>query len=658
MVQSGTDATPVAIIRAVDPSMSDNHKVLLVRKPTRIGLHVLPLFAKLGYDVRYLFYPEHMKTAGATAKGIEARLEAKGMRKINFSALKGLDQYGHLKDSPEFAKHVYDMQFKNIDMELLSGLYVGLEDCDRKLPVLIYDQLIKRVMEVGQTLSVAKALSDEGRVVQLFYPADGVQRRVLTEDVSGFTNVFPNWLSDVCALGRLGVVAARMVLRGVGKLWRLAKGRLHSSHVAPTWCESGSAAPCEVAYFPHQGVAYGNLFLKDHFYEDDTSSPFHPERILHVELNVEPPAESRRYYVENDIDYTVMGMGLRFNRASVGSFFGAIKTIWRATRNVGRGRILTVHVLFSGFLSYFRAWQNTAFLDGKKLALIGFDYLFPTGLALALQVRGIKLAAVQERLIHVFDNYFHPILDIYFISGGGVRNRLERNPFHVIDEAPVVGLVRLELLKSFMGAQQLKAKKNVLVLDFHTNPNSLDDVFNPFFCWESNKAFYQDILRLAAIHPKVKFIIRGKDDAWCFVPFFKDVVAQIEATPNVEVNREYDETNVSYKLAATADLIIARQTSLGDEAMAAGIPVLFHDWTAMRTHNAADVCDYDGFPVYTQSFDELAQRVDDVLSGRAYMKAGEFQRMQQFLFAASVESPKEKIMARLHKVLSDGRNRD
>lgn len=138
----------------------------------------------------------------------------------------------------------------------------------------------------------------------------------------------------------------------------------------------------------------------------------------------------------------------------------------------------------------------------------------------------------------------------------------------------MVGLARVELLKSFMGLRNSETKKTVLVLDFHTNPNPLDDAFNPFFNWESNKAFYQDILRLAAIHPKVKFIIRGKDDAWCSVPFFKGVVAQVEATPNVEVNREYDEVNVSYKLAATADLIIARQTSLGDEAMAAGIPVL------------------------------------------------------------------------------------
>ena len=45
------------------------------------------------------------------------------------------------------------------------------------------------------------------------------------------------------------------------------------------------------------------------------------------------------------------------------------------------------------------------------------------------------------------------------------------------------------------------------------------------------------------------------------------------------ISNNYEEFRYSYKLCANADLIIAKHTSLADECLAKGIPVIFHEYT-------------------------------------------------------------------------------
>jgi len=635
-------------------NMSRHLPIVLVSKLTRSNMIALAFFARLGYDVRYMFYPEHMKTAGATPESIEARLVRKGLTKIDLGRTENLDQYGHLKNAPLHAKAVFDQSVGTVDFAALAGLYEGLEECAAKVPVLVFDHLINQSMAVEKMLAIARALTDQGRKVRVFHAADAVQRRIFTENVSGFTNVLPTFFIRVISIGRGIDLTGQMALSVTRRIWARLKAKPTVMHKNLEVQGQSVAPPRPVVYFPHQGVAYGNLFLKDHFYEDDPNSAFHPSRILHVELHAQPPDVSLKYYHDHNIDFVVMPLGLGLSRANAAALFRSLVVTWRAAHKAGSigARLFATTLLMRCYMSFLRGWRNSKSLEGTKIALLGFDYLFPTGLALALQARGIKLAAVQERFIHVFDNFFHPVFDTYFISGACVRDRLKQNPFHWVGEAPIIGLVRTELLQAVQSDMNPSPGKKVLVLDFHTNPDPLADTFNPLFCWKSNKDFYLDILRLARMHPQVQFVIRGKDAAWCDMPYFSDILATIDALDNVSVNREYDELYVSYKLAANADLIVARQTSLGDEAMAVGIPVLFHDWTAMRTHNVAGVCDYEGTEVYAHSFDELAQRAGAVLTGRGYMDECALVNMREYLFAASTKSPKHKMMMHLHAMLA------
>jgi hypothetical protein len=137
------------------------------------------------------------------------------------------------------------------------------------------------------------------------------------------------------------------------------------------------------------------------------------------------------------------------------------------------------------------------------------------------------------------------------------------------------------------------------------------------------------------------------------MPVFADIMDEINATSNVEVNHEYDEVYVSYKLVAKAALVIGRQSSLGDEALSVGIPVLFHDWTPMRASNLSGAYGYDDIPVYVHSFDELAERTRKILDGGKYSEEHDFDQLREHYFSASIQSPKQVMMDHLHDMLHD-----
>ena len=85
------------------------------------------------------------------------------------------------------------------------------------------------------------------------------------------------------------------------------------------------------------------------------------------------------------------------------------------------------------------------------------------------------------------------------------------------------------------------------------------------------------------------------------------------------MSHTYDRLNESYRLLASADLVIAKCTSLVDEALACNIPCILHDYTANSRDVARPVVSY--LPRdWALDRDELSLRVDRVLAddGRAF----------------------------------------
>jgi hypothetical protein len=631
--------------------------ILLVQKLSTGNIPLLIGLSLIGFDVRYMYFPESTKKFNGPSGDAEEQAIRQfskwGLTKINFNSVAGLNQYGSLKSCPEFAQLIYNKHFKNTDFNALSSLFEGLSDCQKKLPILAYDILINNIIEIGDLLSIAKAYNKQGLTVRIFHPVNIILGQVFKSNVSGFKNIYPSWLG----IGNeFFSVILKLVKTILGSLF--IKGKV-STPINLLRSDNNSSFyknPPEVVFFPHQGVIYGeNIFLKDYFYDDDPESPLNSSRILHIELHQPPPEISVKYYADNNISHTVISGALAINRHLATLIFKAFGLLWSTSQNGNNvvTSFVSFVILFKSYLTFVSNFKCSVDLQGSKLALVGYDYLFPTGLALALQARGIKLAAVQERFVHVFNHKFHPIFDLYFISGSGVRKQLEKNPFYCIGGTPIVGLVRAELLKEWRHHNVPSADRVVLVLDFHSNPDRFMDVFDPLFSWESNRDFYLDILQLAEKNLNIKFVIRGKDDAWCSLPYFDAIRSKIDVMPNVTINRQYDEIGVTYKLAASADLVIARQTSLADESLAAGIPVLIHDWRECQPHNVSVICDYRGYDVYVHDFETLAARVNAFFQDGVYLPDNVFDEMRSELYSEETSETKKRIMQCLKLVLEN-----
>lgn len=358
----------------------------------------------------------------------------------------------------------------------------------------------------------------------------------------------------------------------------------------------------EVAYFPHQGIFFSGLFLKDHFYSAAKDSPFYYEKIAHFELNKYSSSECDEYYSKKNIkNYDWQSLPFNKSRAikCMFRFFGAI-----LRRGFGGFDIdLLVKYAFIAW-SVKTAMLRLQNLPNLKIVLIGYDILFPQPLSAACRLAGIKTIAVQERMLPTW--WLPPMLiDHYFVIGPEALDYMKSNAlpgcfFHGL------GPVRLKdhakaHAPGIVSAIREKYSWIVLAMDFH----SLEGWFENGRCvvnnWRINMVFYDHLLKLCDDFPDAFFLLRGRDPDTGFtkIPFFRERVSQFRAKPNLLI-LEDKELWTPFSSAASADIAIARQNSLADEMLALGKPVIFDD------------C--EGYPskVYDYGQDVIAYDYDDL----------------------------------------------
>ena len=142
-------------------------------------------------------------------------------------------------------------------------------------------------------------------------------------------------------------------------------------------------------------------------------------------------------------------------------------------------------------------------------------------------------------------------------------------------------------------------KYRVLVLDFH----SVSGFYQNGRCfsnnWKNNLKFYQDILSLCTSFPQAHFMIKGKNYDFINIPYFSDVVNQIEEAPNCMLVKDYEKWT-PYTSVAVSDIAIALHTSLGDEMLALGKPVIFYEYVRFASEfydYGSDVIAYNYFQI-------------------------------------------------------------
>ena len=157
-------------------------------------------------------------------------------------------------------------------------------------------------------------------------------------------------------------------------------------------------------------------------------------------------------------------------------------------------------------------------------------------------------------------------------------------------------------------------RPTVLVLPYHAEP-PLHRPSDPMCTSvETFISFLGDIIGLAERHNDVHFIVRAKNADWLLDSRTATEREALTQLGNVSLDDNYSTLNRTYQLAARSSLIIAKPTSLIDEALACGIPCVIHDYTHNASNYASSLLTYLPRRLWALDRAELLAKVQEVLT--------------------------------------------
>ena len=270
--------------------------------------------------------------------------------------------------------------------------------------------------------------------------------------------------------------------------------------------------------------------------------------------------------------------------------------------------------LFSGFdfdlfITYLslvwstqQALQRIKELKSAKIVLVGYDILFPQTIALACRLANVKTVAVQERMLASW--IMGPLLlDYYFVLGQSVGAYLRAYaPAHCrVEELGPIRLKdhRLAQVPPLISEIRKKYDFVVLALDYHSESNWFSGKNAIANNWRNNMYFCEHVIELCRAFPRVYFLLKGKNSNFLQISFFQEMVAKMQAQHNLLLLQD-QEVWTPFVSVASADIAVVRHTSLADEMLALGKPVIFDD--------------FDGFPskIFDYGDQLIAHSLDEV----------------------------------------------
>jgi hypothetical protein len=393
---------------------------------------------------------------------------------------------------------------------------------------------------------------------------------------------------------------------------------------------SAKAMNARVAFIPHSGLSYASLYEKTLFHSNDPASELHPAKLLHLDYSGVPSPHS---------DITWMHLrGADSKSQTVGN---AVRAVFRGLLRVRSVTELLGVAILSGLLVRTRAYaQRLGEFSGLEVALIDYDILCPKGLLLALESRGVKTVAAQERFFMSFYRAYGTILTDYLCGSEFAAARMRTSPSYVCGRYLPVGQYRSDNLVAARRSEPpgiladsiRNGRKVVTALGFHTHLDWHNATVDPLLNWQSHQHFLEDMLRVSETIENVFVVLRYKYVDWASLPVFSDVVERIDRAPNIALSREYDEPFFSYRLCAHSSLVIAKHTSLGDEALAVGIPVLFHDYTHNTSPLLAGTFDYSPSRAMCFDYEQLVSRAREILADGGGTLAAGYDNLKREVF--------------------------
>lgn len=582
-------------------------RAVVIHQVTRPWLPLAYILRCLGWDIFYIEPSRHLKNIDRIR-----RLEGRGIHWIKRRYRVFSETSRGLRLAVDFSDELLRMTREsgtNSRIAQRLGLDAALR---RKLDTVWGFRLYRAASPFAEQCAAARHLVEKEGFGRVWIISFGPFARLLRPDLG----------PEVSILSLPEFYLAQAAGRCLSWLRRrLARPGRHGTAAASGGGSTAwDADEIEVVYFPHVGIYYGSLFKKDQFYSENPRSPFHPTRTLHLSLgekNDPVMKPSREFYEANGIPYadiTDLPWDRQALKRDLLSFLAVTgPTLLRDALRYGFWYAVNALFLYASVRKHCLIFSRFKRL---RVALAGYDYVFPRDLCLALSLLGVKTCASQERFIHSFwpDSFY--LFDLYFTTGEVVARRGLRN--NSIGTVIPAGPVRMDLLHEFAQHpvpnpkyDRLKAEKTlVMALDFTVPRDDIDEAERLAAKLAHTRSFYADLIRLAREFPTLHIVIKGKDLYPYSSPCIADLVREIGEVGNIEIELELEKIS-PYYIAEKADFTIACHTSLGDELLAAGRKVIFYD----PTDHVETLFDYGGLPIFVKDYAGLKSWVARILAG-------------------------------------------
>jgi len=374
----------------------------------------------------------------------------------------------------------------------------------------------------------------------------------------------------------------------------------------------------QVAYFPHNGLFYDSFYKKDQYYSDDKFSDLHPSKVLHFfnKDDAETIQKTRDYYESQGLNYSFFD-SIKVSKKDI--FYFSIKTgikvfLKKFPKGTDLFFKLCVHL---AVVNTYIEKKKISKLKKLKLVLYGYDVLFSKPISYALRTQNITTAASQERLFFPWGES-SLIVDHYFTIGSSASREIQKNIRYDVPNIYTVGSPRVDNLNNqfclFADRNKFLGDCHFLCVVFDMHSEKDTAINNRCYNnnWKSNNKFYKTIIKCAKSFPHVMFLIKGKNNNFLDIEYFSNTIQKINRMKNLNVFNEFN-TYSPYYLGGICDFSIAIHTSVADELLQIGKPVLLLDVAKKGLPNKFIGYDEN---IHIKTHSELMNKINLILSGK------------------------------------------
>ena len=561
-------------------------------------------------------------------------------KKCNFENCNNINSssiFGHENDSID---KVVDEFIDNQVLEVFKQFFVNIKDLDGKLRLLIKRYVLYRCCKLNKiSIWINGSFQKKSEQPYKVYLMGGICRikeSFILKQCHDH-NVAPIFTSNIFLIFDIISTIFRKLLRVIFTFFKKAKitknNKMGDTSLTSIMSSNIDKSSYRVLFFPHQSIFYGYTFKKDHFYSKDKNSVFHPSNILHVEFsNILLNRKKLKFYDENNVK-TVL-----FPKSNTIEFYrnfnyvigavGLTNTLFLLKKNF----ILFCVLLFNS-IQYLLTRNAIKDFSNVKVVLIGYEILFPPVVSLAFESIKVRTVATQERfMVPAFYSNFGFIVDSYFCDSEFVSDRIKESRNKFVNTCIPCGQIRTDILVNLQKkSTQNNNKFMIVAFDYHSVEDVNLNQHEPIINWRANNSFYNDLCRLSEQLPYVDIVIRGKDINWTKNDFFRDVLMRINNNPNIQISSTFSALGEQYRLAAKADLIIAKHTSIGDELIATGKNVIFYDFLPNSNKVISREYDYNKADIFVHSYGELELKTKSVIDGNNLLTESKLIELQKII---------------------------